>query len=160
MEDRKRRQFKPNGQTLRIQDRKTYSHKRITRERKQLHILLACLSDLLSNCHGSTTEDRLLRPSTRSWIDKPTVWIPYIWMVGTLQLQSPECVSEVLSMREREVANLGSDCVLVLLIRLGLVFWCSREAVSFELGPSDRYRHGEAFQCQSFTTLFGPCFFT
>ena len=67
MEDRKRRQFKPNGQTLRIQDRKTYSHKRITRERKQLHILLACLSDLLSNCHGSTTEDWLLRPSTRSW---------------------------------------------------------------------------------------------
>ena len=67
MEDRKRRQFKPNGQTLRIQDRKTYSHKRITREQKQLHILLACLSDLLSNCHGSTTEDWLLRPSTRSW---------------------------------------------------------------------------------------------
>jgi hypothetical protein len=56
----------------------------------------------------------------RSRIDKPTVWIPYIWMVGTLQLQSPECVSEVLSMREREVANLGSDGVLVLLIRLGL----------------------------------------
>ncbi|KAF7030705.1 LOW QUALITY PROTEIN: hypothetical protein CFC21_042182 [Triticum aestivum] len=53
MEDRKRRQFKPNGQT--IQDRNTYSQKRITRERKQLHILLACLSDLLSNCHGSTT---------------------------------------------------------------------------------------------------------
>ncbi|KAF6985250.1 LOW QUALITY PROTEIN: hypothetical protein CFC21_003141 [Triticum aestivum] len=53
MEDRKRRQFKPNGQ--RIQDRNTYSQKRITRERKQLHILLACLSDLLSNCHGSTT---------------------------------------------------------------------------------------------------------
>ncbi|KAF2908083.1 hypothetical protein DAI22_12g150200 [Oryza sativa Japonica Group] len=68
MEDRKRRQFKPNGQTLRIQDRKTYSHKRITREQKQLHILLACLSDLLSNCHGSTTEDWLLRPSTRSWV--------------------------------------------------------------------------------------------
>lgn len=67
MEDRKRRQFKPNGQTLRIQDRKTYSNKRITREQKQLHILLACLSDLLSNCHGSTTEDWLLRPSTRSW---------------------------------------------------------------------------------------------
>jgi len=67
MEDRKRRQFKPNGQTLRIQDRKTYSHKRITRERKQLHILLACLSDLLSACQGSTTEDWLLRPSTRSW---------------------------------------------------------------------------------------------
>ena len=67
MEDRKRRQFKPKGQTLRIQDRKTYSHKRITREQKQLHILLACLSDLLSNCHGSTTEDWLLRPSTRSW---------------------------------------------------------------------------------------------
>jgi hypothetical protein len=56
----------------------------------------------------------------RSRIDKPTVWIPYIWMVGTLQLQSPECVSEVPSMREREVANLGSDGVLVLLIRLGL----------------------------------------
>ncbi|KAF7104932.1 LOW QUALITY PROTEIN: hypothetical protein CFC21_105796 [Triticum aestivum] len=53
MEDRKRRQFKSNGQ--RIQDRNTYSQKRITRERKQLHILLACLSDLLSNCHGSTT---------------------------------------------------------------------------------------------------------
>uniref|UniRef100_A0A0E0HP00 Uncharacterized protein n=1 Tax=Oryza nivara TaxID=4536 RepID=A0A0E0HP00_ORYNI len=33
---------------------------------------------------------------------------------------SPECVSEVPSMREREVANLGSDGVLVLLIRLGL----------------------------------------
>lgn len=54
----------------------------------------------------------------RSRIDKPTVWIPL--MVGTLQLQSPECVSEVPSMREREVANLGSDGVLVLLIRLGL----------------------------------------
>lgn len=68
MEERKRRQFKPNGQTLRIQDRKTYRHKRITRERKQLHIiLLACLSDLLSACQGSTTEDWLLRPSTRSW---------------------------------------------------------------------------------------------
>ncbi|KAF7042912.1 LOW QUALITY PROTEIN: hypothetical protein CFC21_052391 [Triticum aestivum] len=53
MEDRKRRQFKPNGQM--IQDRNTYSQKRITRERKQLHILLACLSDLLSNFHGSTT---------------------------------------------------------------------------------------------------------
>jgi hypothetical protein len=34
--------------------------------------------------------------------------------------ESPECVSEVPSMREREVANLGSDGVLVLLIRLGL----------------------------------------
>ena len=30
-----------------------------------------------------------------------------------LQLQSPECVSEVLSMREREGANLGSDGVLI-----------------------------------------------
>lgn len=33
-------------------------------------------------------------------------------MVGTLQLRSPECVSEVPSMGEREVANLGSDGVV------------------------------------------------
>lgn len=84
MEDRKRRQFKPNGQTLRIQDRKTYSHKRITRERKQLHILLACLSDLLSNCHGSTTEDWLLRPSTRSWAipDRQADGVDSLYMDG------------------------------------------------------------------------------
>jgi len=84
MEDRKRRQFKPNGQTLRIQDRKTYSHKRITRERKQLHILLACLSDLLSACQGSTTEDWLLRPSTRSWAipDRQADGVDSLYMDG------------------------------------------------------------------------------
>ena len=64
-------------------------------------------------------------PSTRSWAipDRQADGVDsilYMGMVGTLQLQSPECVSEVLSMREREVANLGSDGVLVLLIRLGL----------------------------------------
>ncbi|XBH84782.1 hypothetical protein VPH35_121022 [Triticum aestivum] len=53
--------YSPNSRInhgIQMEDRKrrnTYSQKRITRERKQLHILLACLSDLLSNCHGSTT---------------------------------------------------------------------------------------------------------
>jgi hypothetical protein len=56
----------------------------------------------------------------QSRIDKSREWILYIWMVGMLQLHSYECVSEVPSMREREVTNLGSDGVLVLLIRLVL----------------------------------------
>ncbi|XBH84575.1 hypothetical protein VPH35_072715 [Triticum aestivum] len=49
--------YSPNSRInhrIQMEDRKR-SQKRITRERKQLHILLACLSDLLSNCHGSTT---------------------------------------------------------------------------------------------------------
>lgn len=122
MEDRKRRQFKPNGQTLRIQDRKTYSHKRITRERKQLLYRPASLIYYppAKEAPLKTGFSDLPPDPGRSRIDKPTVWILYMGMVGTLQLQSPECVSEVLSMREREVANLGSDGVLVLLIRLGL----------------------------------------
>jgi hypothetical protein len=62
----------------------TYSHKKITRQLKQLHIQLACLSDLLSACQGSTTEDWLLRPSTRSWAipDRQADGVDSLYMDG------------------------------------------------------------------------------